>query len=158
MNNITYEGEINISSLKYISQNEALEKYLVNPGDILFNRTNSIELVGKTAVYMGPTPMAFAGYLVKGVTKPVNRPEYISAFMNSNYGKKLLKNMCKSIVGMANINAKEFGSIKIAIPPTDLQEKFTRTAHRIQSKKIAMSSQFLKMETLIKSLQNNYFN
>lgn len=134
MNNITYQGSWDFSSLKYIDLSEKdEEKYLVNSGDILFNRTNSKELVGKTAVYRESEPMAFAGYLVRARCNELANPEYISAFMNSSYGKQTLQNMCKSIVGMANINAKEFQGIKIAKPPIEIQNDFAKRVSGILS-------------------------
>lgn len=156
MNNITYSGEMDLESLKYLSR-ESAKKYLISEGDILFNRTNSKELVGKTAVYYGPTPMAYAGYLIKGVVKKEHCAEYISAFMNSKYGKKLLQSMCKSIVGMANINAKEFGAIEIPFPPTDLQIKFKSKIKEIKSKKSLMIKQEKEILNLSIALQQQYF-
>lgn len=133
MNNITYEGEWDLSSLKYIELPENnKDKFLVKKGDLLFNRTNSKELVGKTAVYREDKPMAYAGYLVRARCNERANSEYISAFLNSNYGKTILKNMCKSIVGMANINAKEFQKIKILIPPVELQNEFSNRIFNIR--------------------------
>lgn len=133
MNNITYDGGWNFNSLKYMDMNEKDEdKYLVKDGDILFNRTNSKELVGKTAVYREEKPMAYAGYLVRARCNYKGNPDYISALMNSKYGKQTLQSMCKSIVGMANINAKEFQAIKIAKPPVELQNEYSIHVKKIQ--------------------------
>ncbi|UPR53049.1 restriction endonuclease subunit S [Vibrio cyclitrophicus] len=135
MNNITYEGNWDFSALKYMDMSKEDEnKYLVKSGDILFNRTNSKELVGKTAVYREVSSMAYAGYLVRARCNELAHPDYISSFMNSKYGKKTLQSMCKSIVGMANINAKEFQKIKIAKPPVELQEKFAIRVAAIRTK------------------------
>ena len=153
MNNITYSGEMNLTVLKYISRDKAEEKYSVMPGDILFNRTNSKELVGKTAVYEGPTPMAYAGYLVRARTADGHAPEYISAFMNSSYGKSTLQAMCKSIVGMANINAREFQAISIPIPPCELQQSFRSHVRAIRVRKRALELQSQKFDALFSSLQ-----
>jgi len=157
MNNLTHRGEMDLADLKYIGFDKADEKYTVRAGDILFNRTNSKELVGKTAVYDGPTPMAYAGYLVRARTLPENAPEYISAFMNSSYGKATLRAMCKSIVGMANINAREFQTIAIAIPPRELQQKFQGQVAAIRRRKHALSEQAIKMDSLFVSLQQQAF-
>jgi type I restriction enzyme S subunit len=127
MNNLTYEGEITTTDLKYIDiPDKDIEKYTVRDGDILFNRTNSAELVGKTAVYHGEDCYAFAGYLVRLRTNAKADPDYVSAFMNSVYTKTVLRSMCKSIIGMANINAREFCTIRIPIPPIDLQRNFSQ--------------------------------
>ena len=134
MNNITYEGGWDFTSLKYMDMSEKdEEKYLVESGDILFNRTNSKELVGKTAVYREDKPMAYAGYLVRARCNEKGNPDYISAFMNSKYGKQTLQSMCKSIVGMANINAQEFQKIKIAKPLVELQNEYSEKVGKIQA-------------------------
>lgn len=157
MNNLTYSGEIDLTDLKYISSDQAKEKYLARPGDILFNRTNSKELVGKTAVYAGPTPMAYAGYLVRGRVLKEHAPEYISAFLNSGWGKKILRGMCKNIVGMANINAKEFGSIELPVPPSHLQVRFQQTVRTIQKHKRTLQHHATQLDTLFASLQHRAF-
>jgi type I restriction enzyme S subunit len=116
MNNITYAGKWEFGDLKYINIEDDESKYLVNYGDLLFNRTNSKELVGKCAVFRMKKPMAFAGYLVKLKTKNKAISEYIAAYLNSTYGKAILFNKAKNIVGMANINAQEVQEIPILMP------------------------------------------
>lgn len=124
MGNITREGHLDLSDLKYIdfSPSEAA-RYTTKPGDLLFNRTNSAELVGKTAVVRDEKPYAFAGYLVRIRTNSLADPHYVSAYLNSTLGKRKLRSMAKSIVGMANINARELGSIRIPVPPLDEQRR-----------------------------------
>ena len=131
MNNITFRGGWDFSDLKYINLSEKDQsKFLVHKSELLFNRTNSKELVGKTAVYREKNPMAFAGYLIRVKTNEKANPEYISAYLNSLHGKITLQSMCKSIVGMANINAQELQDIKIALPPRKLQDNFAEIVHR----------------------------
>ena len=159
MNNITYSGDWDLRNLKYIDLNEAeLSKYLVNKGQILFNRTNSKELVGKTAVYRRESPMAFAGYLVRGSVNDSADAEYIGAFMNTPQTKKYLRNKCKNIVGMANINAKEFQKIPIPKPPVGLQVKFAKLVTAIHSERKIHQRHAAKLDLLFSSLQQRAFN
>ncbi|NAQ71700.1 restriction endonuclease, partial [Escherichia coli] len=103
MGNITYQGRWDFTDLKYIDLSvKEKDKYLVKESDLLFNRTNSKELVGKTAVYEEDRPMAFAGYLIRVRPNSIGNNYYISGYLNSIHGKITLMNMCKSIVGMAN--------------------------------------------------------
>lgn len=98
MNNITRTGEIDLSELKYMNLDEReRERYLVRAGDVLFNRTNSEELVGKTAIWRESRPMAYAGYLIRLRVNANNDPEYLAAFLNTGHSKRLLRSMCKSI-------------------------------------------------------------
>jgi type I restriction enzyme S subunit len=125
MGNITYEGAIDMTDLKYIDLSDKEKpKYLAVKGDLLFNRTNSKELVGKTAVYDRDDPVAIAGYLIRVRTNDKGNSHYISGYMNSAHGKATLQNMSKSIVGMANINAQEMQDIPIIIPPVSLQNRY----------------------------------
>ena len=158
MNNITYDGRWNFDSLKYINlDDKGTEKYLVESGDLLFNRTNSKELVGKTAVFRENKAMAFAGYLVRARLNERAVPEYISAVMNSHYGKQTLLSMCKSIVGMANINAKEFQKIRIPIPPIALQEDFQEIILSINSKMRDIEVNKKEYKNLFNSLMQRAF-
>jgi len=158
MNNITYDGRWNFDSLKYINlDDKGTEKYLAESGDLLFNRTNSKELVGKTAVFRENKAMAFAGYLVRARLNERAVPEYISAVMNSRYGKQTLLGMCKSIVGMANINAKEFQKIRIPLPPIALQEDFQEIILSINSKMRDIEVNKKEYKNLFNSLMQRAF-
>jgi type I restriction enzyme, S subunit len=158
MNNITYQGDIDMTDLKYMQLSaDKLDRYTVRDGDILFNRTNSPDLVGKTAVYRGHSSVAFAGYLIRLRTTPANEPDYISAYLNSRYGKALLRNRCKSIIGMANINAQEIQSIKIPSPPSELQEKFAASLKMLAATRSRYCSSLAELDALFASLQARAF-
>ena len=159
MNNITYDGNWDFSDLKYVDLSEQdVPKYTVSQGDILFNRTNSKELVGKTAVFPAHRqPMAFAGYLVRLRTNQKAIPEYVGSFLNSSYGKSILRHMCKSIIGMANINAQELQNIMILIPPLPLQQKFANYVAEVGCQREATQTSLAESETLFASLSQRAF-
>ncbi len=158
MNNLTYEGQLDISDLKYVNLTEAdKKKYLAKKGDLLFNRTNSRKLVGKTAVYDLDYPMAIAGYLIRVRANEKANSYYISGYLNSKHGKQTLEAMCKSIVGMANINAQELQNIKILKPPTALQHKYAEMVHTIKLKKEKLLDSASQADVLFKSLSQQAF-
>ena len=159
MGNLTYNGAIVLDDLKYIDLKESeIDKYTVHKGDILFNRTNSKELVGKTAVYRGTNTVAFAGYLVRVRTNNLAHYEFLSAFMNSSYMKKKLQMKCKNIVGMANINAQEFQDFDIYLPPIDLQNQFAQIVQKIEAQKENNQKVIEQMDNLFNSLMQQAFN
>lgn len=158
MNNITYQGQMDLADLKYTDlPDEKVDRFTVRAGDVLFNRTNSPELVGKTAVYRGERPMAFAGYLVRLRVSDGNSPEYISAFLNSRYGKSVLRGMCKSIVGMANINAREVQSIRIPKASPSAQREFEQRVALVESSKTGHRNALAELDALFASLQSRAF-
>ncbi|MEI6827379.1 MAG: restriction endonuclease subunit S [Desulfuromonadales bacterium] len=158
MNNITYLGGWNFTDLKRIDIPEKeLSKYLVRKGDILFNRTNSKELVGKTAVYRRDDPMAYAGYLIRIRPNKQNNGEYIAAYLNSTHGKTILESMCKSIVGMANINAQELQEIAIMQPSLELQNQYAALVYAVEKAKVKLMASSEATDTLYDSLLQRAF-
>lgn len=127
MNNITYGGELDLSDTKRIDiPDNELDKCTVRRGDILFNRTNSKELVGKTCVYDRDEMMVLAGFVIRIRVKDRILPEFLSAFLNTDFSKQMLLGMCKTAIGQANINAQELQNIGLYLPPVELQRRFVQ--------------------------------
>ena len=147
MNNITYDGELDLSDIKRIDvPDKDLPGCMVQIGDVLFNRTNSKDLVGKTCCFSDDEPMIIAGYIIRLRMNGKVLPEYLSVFMNLERSKKMLYSMAKGAVGQANINAKEVQSIEIVIPPMDIQNSFLTLSRQSDKSKFAcLKSQFIEM-------------
>jgi type I restriction enzyme S subunit len=158
MNNITTSGEIDLSSLKYMDLSDADgDRWLVRPGDILFNRTNSADLVGKTAIVRGSERMAYAGYLIRLRVTVDNNPEYVAAFLNSKYAKTVLRGMCKSIIGMANINATELKAMWTFQPPLARQRLFAMRVGSVERARADQRRSLAVQDALFASLQHRAF-
>ena len=158
MNNITYEGELDLTNIKSIDiSDDELPKCSVKKGDILFNRTNSIELCGKTCLYKLDETMVIAGYIIRVRVNEKLNPQYVSTFFNTKSIKKLLKEMAKGAVNQANINAQEMQSIQIPVPPISLQNEYESFVQQIDKSKFAVQKSLEKAETLYKSLMQEYF-
>lgn len=158
MNNITYSGELNLADIKRIDvpENE-LDKCTVRRGDVLFNRTNSKELVGKTCVYNRDEMMVLAGFVIRvRVTKRI-LPEFLSAFLNTDFSKQMLLGMCKAAIGQANINAQEMQDIGLYLPPVALQQQFVQFKSQTDKSKFAIQKSLEKLEILKKALMQEYF-
>ncbi|ORO76542.1 restriction endonuclease subunit S [Streptococcus oralis] len=159
MNNITEDGKLNIQNLKYIDIPEKdLEKYVVRKGDVLFNRTNSIELVGKTCIYELNFDMVIAGYIIRIRTNNnILNSRYLSEFLNFPSTKKFLRNIAKGAVNQANINAKELQDISVPLPPLSLQNEFADFVAQVDKSQLAIQKSLEELETLKKSLMQEYF-
>lgn len=158
MNNITYGGELDLTDTKTIDiPDEELDKCAVRRGDLLFNRTNSKELVGKTCVYNRDEMMVLAGFVVRVRLNDRALPEFVSAFLNTDFSKQMLLNMCKAAIGQANINAQELQNIGIYIPPIELQKEFVSFKAQVDKSKVAVQRSLNETQILFDSLMQKYF-
>ncbi|WP_461872970.1 restriction endonuclease subunit S [Fusicatenibacter sp.] len=158
MNNITYSGELVLNDIKTIDVPEKeLLKCSVQRGDVLFNRTNSKELVGKTCVYNRDEMMVLAGFIIRVRVNEKILPEILSTFLNTDFSKKMLYGMCKSAIGQANINAQEFQNIEIYIPDMKSQEQFVEFKKQIDKSKVAVQKALDETQLLFDSLMQEYF-
>jgi type I restriction enzyme, S subunit len=101
-------GLIDWTDLVFTSDEDEVEQYLLSDGDVLFNRTNSPELVGKTAIYRGERPALFAGYLVRvNQIDTIALPEYICYFLNSHQARRHGDTVKTDGVNQSNINGNK---------------------------------------------------
>ena len=158
MNNITYSGKLDLHDTKRIDiPDSELDKCTVRRGDVLFNRTNSKELVGKTCVYNRDELMVLAGFIIRVRVNERIRPEVLSAFLNMDFSKRMLIGMCKTAIGQANINAKELQNIDLYIPPIELQDQFVALKNKMDQQKQTVQQSLEKLELLKKALMQEYF-
>lgn len=130
MNNIE-NGYMVEEPMKYIDlTDEEFEKYRVEEGDILFNRTNSLELVGKTGIYQLVGDHVFASYLVRLQTNAKADSYYLNYYMNSAEAQNRMMDFATKGVSQANINANSIQQVKLPLPPIDEQRQI---ANRIRS-------------------------
>ena len=122
MGNITNVGTIDYSNLVYSSNNEDIKLYSLEKDDLLFNRTNSSEWVGKTAIYKKEQPAIYAGYLIR-IRPILIFSDYLNTVMNSSYYRNWCYNVKTDAVNQSNINAQKLSQLMIPIPPLKEQER-----------------------------------
>ena len=128
MGNITRKGTIDYSDLVYTSNKADIEKLRLKAGDILFNRTNSSEWVGKTAIYRGEVPSIYAGYIIR-MTPIFLDCEYVNMVMNSQYERDWCNFVKTDGVNQSNINSQKLGQFYIPIPPIEEQKRIVETGN-----------------------------
>ena len=122
MGNITNVGTIDYSNLVYSSNNEDIKLYSLEKDDLLFNRTNSSEWVGKTAIYKKEQPAIYAGYLIR-IRPILIFSDYLNTVMNSSYYRNWCYNVKTDAVNQSNINAQKLSQLMLPIPPLKEQER-----------------------------------
>jgi len=115
-------GEVDWNDLVYSSDAVEIEKYKLIAGDLLFNRTNSRELVGKTALYRGCQPAIYAGYLVRFHMAGSISSDYANIVMNSRLHSEWCEEVRTDALGQSNINATKLSGFRFPLAPIDEQE------------------------------------
>ena len=126
------EGKFDFEKLKYLpkAHNEFPELLLAR-GDLLFNRTNSAELVGKTAVFKDtPQPCSFASYLIRVRFGNGCLPDLVSYFINSVFGRAWIADVVSQQVGQANVNGTKLQALAIPLPPFAEQTRIVAEVER----------------------------
>jgi restriction endonuclease S subunit len=99
-------------------------KYRLQKGDVLFNRTNSYEHVGRTGVFLLDGEYAFASYLVRlSLDTERVEPLFMNAMMNTPEFQQGIKGFASRAIGQANISASSLAAYKIPLPPLAMQRR-----------------------------------
>ncbi|KYG85131.1 restriction endonuclease [Roseivirga seohaensis] len=121
------DGKIDWKDLKYSSDSEEINQYLLKEGDVLFNRTNSPELVGKTVQYKGERPAIFAGYLIRlNQIENIISGAYLNHFLNSHPAKVYGSFVKTDGVNQSNINGDKLSNYPIPICSIEEQHQIVR--------------------------------
>ena len=115
-------GRIVYDKLVYTSDDTEIEKYSLAANDLLFNRTNSKELVGKTAIYKGERPAIYAGYLVR-ITPVLLDADFLNYVMQSQYYWSYCQVVRSDAIGQSNINAEKLKRFFFPLPPLAEQKR-----------------------------------
>ena len=129
MGNINREGGLDWKDLVYSNDEEDIEKFNLLHNDLLFNRTNSSEWVGKTAIYKGERPAIYAGYIIRLRTIFVNA-DYINFVMNSQYHRNWCNDVKTDAVNQSNINAQKLSVFRVPLPPIEEQKRIVKEIKR----------------------------
>lgn len=125
-------GEIDWSDLAYTDDPEDIDKYMLSPGDVLFNRTNSAALVGKTSIYRGEYPAIYAGYLIKlDYDHSIIIGEYLNYALNTTDAREYCNTVKTDGVNQSNINAKKIGAYEINVASIDEQKEIVLILKRL---------------------------
>lgn len=156
MNNIV-NGEMSDSPLVYVNLNDQLlQQYELEAGDVLFNRTNSMDLVGKVGVFRLMGKYVFASYLIRVRVSKENNPYYINLALNSYPIQCSLRSKATPAVSQANINSKSLRHTQIFKPKKkDEQDLVMSKIEEVEHVILQKNDKVKKLEQLKKSLMQN---
>ena len=157
-----YDGETRYVRITDITENGELsndvkspnvidEKYLLNEGDILFARSGAT--VGKTLMYKATYGRCiYAGFLIRLIPDTSRvLPDYVFGFTKSAFYEDFVRRTQRA-VGQPNINAQEYGDLKICIPPMELQKQFAEFLHQSDKSKFELKEAIKSCDALMKAI------
>lgn len=125
-------GGLDITDLKYCRQDIEIERLILEDGDLLFNRTNSPELVGKSAVFHEDCPMSFASYLIRvRFDQSIVLPDFANYWLNSAWGRAWAQLAKTDGVSQSNINGSKLALLPLPLPPLKEQEVIVKRASQM---------------------------
>ena len=155
--NCQEDGKVHYRNLQFVDLDaESYNRFRVRPGDLLFNRTNSIDLVGRMAIIEDDRPAVFASYLVRLVVDTDRcLPEFLNHFMNWPRTQEEIKKLASRAVGQANINATKLRTVLFPIPGIDEQRSIVDVLDLFDRKIDLHRKKRMVLEELFKTLLHN---
>jgi type I restriction enzyme S subunit len=153
MNNFG-DGLVIPSDLKYADINpELFDQFRLQKEDLLFNRTNSYDLVGKIGVFLLDGDYAFASYLIRlRVDSERADPLFINYYLNTEHSQNLLKNLATRGVSQTNINATNLKTISVSLPPLEEQRRIVSIISSTHDKVVKERQRTAELQKLKKGL------
>ena len=124
-------GIISWENLVYTLNDKEIDQYNLNYNDVLFNRTNSPALVGKTAIYKGEMPAIYAGYLIRVKPQDKLNADFLNFFLNSPYARYKCNRVKTDGVSQSNINSKKLRNFEVPLPPLEEQQEIVRILEKL---------------------------
>jgi type I restriction enzyme S subunit len=133
-------GQLDLAELKYLHLfDKNRSRLLLESGDILVNRTNSAELVGKCAVFDLDGEFSFASYLIRlRLDQRRADPRLVAAYINSPLGRVYMLSEKRQMTGQANVNSTKLKALPIALPPIFKQHQVAEALGILQQNVISL--------------------
>lgn len=147
------------NDIKYLDlSDDDFETYRLEDGDVLFNRTNSYELVGRTGVYALGGEHVFASYLVRVKVKEDKLdPYYLTTYLNSARGRQQVLSFTTRGVSQSNVNAQNLRRVKIPLPPLDKQKDLLKRYQSVLRSSVGAGERRYSSEVLKKNHLDQIF-
>ena len=154
------DGYIDWSTVKTIlATSKEIEQYRLMPNDVLITEGGDPDKVGRGAIITNPLldcihqNHIFRVRLYKSIITPV----YFSYYLQNQASKQYFLRCAKQTTGIASINMTQLKALPVLIPPLDLQNQFADFVEQVDKSKLAIQKSLDELETLKKSLMQQYF-
>lgn len=133
MNNVTTSGRMDWSSFIRVPANaETVAFYQLVPGDVLFNNTNSTELVGKSALFAGHSePVVFSNHFTRLRTDEELDSGYLAFWLQEQWRRGVFADICNRWIGQSAVKNDKLLGLEIPLPPLPEQRRIAARLNEI---------------------------
>jgi len=128
MNNVDTRGNLIWNDfIRVPADREIIKKYQLNSGDVLFNNTNSTDLVGKSAIFTNHNePVVYSNHFTRLRTKTEYlNSGYLASWLVYQWQKRIFENICNRWIGQSAVKADKLLSLELPLPPLQEQKRIT---------------------------------
>jgi type I restriction enzyme S subunit len=126
MNNVDTMGHIRLDEfIRVPVDRDTVTKYALRPGDVMFNNTNSVELVGKSALFTGHTePIVYSNHFTRlRVAEDRCVADYLAAWLLNEWLSKTFEKVCNRWIGQSAVKSDILLSLVLPLPPLAEQRR-----------------------------------
>jgi type I restriction enzyme S subunit len=147
-------GRISLDNLQYVELTaDQFQKFRVERKDILFNRTNSLDLVGRTVIYDLEGDFAFASYLILLRTNvEYLRPFFLNHYFNWEETQVRLKSIATRAVSQSNISATRLRGFLLPVPKAEEQDEIVEKVDCLDQKLLVHARRHATLTALFRTL------
>jgi type I restriction enzyme S subunit len=152
--NCQLDGQVVFRDLQFVDlEGKTFHAYRIKDGDLLFNRTNSFELVGRTAIFRSKRDAVFASYLIR-LTLDQNEwhPEFVNYYFNQPSVQADLKRLASRGVSQSNISASKLKDYPVPKCQMDEQKEISSILQTIDRKISVHERKCIALQELFKTL------
>ncbi|UED85841.1 restriction endonuclease subunit S [Streptomyces profundus] len=155
MNNIARSGKLDLTKKRYVpASQKQVEKTLLGPGDILFNATNSPDLVGKTLLFSGlDEPTVFSNHFLRLRTDEEQvTPAYLAHLLQAQFQRGVFKSMCRQWVNQATVSRDSLLRMDLPVPPITEQHEIVSVLDHVDALRIKRQNTLSLLDDLAESI------
>jgi type I restriction enzyme S subunit len=155
MNNITTEGQIDLTKKRRVhKETRNIDSFLAEPGDVLFNATNSPELVGKAAYFPGlDEPAVFSNHFLRLRPHPARlEGRFLARWLSLQFQRGVFKGMCRQWVNQATVNRDSLLALRIPLPPLPEQRRIAEILDKADALRAKRRAALAELDDLTQSI------
>lgn len=152
--NITEDGRINFESMKYVQFSEGIEDYALQPGDVIFNNTNSEELVGKTAYWNREGKFTLSNHmtLLRVEKNEILDPLFLASYLHKNWMDGFYLQVRRRYVNQASVTLNVLKDLPLPLPPLPVQKRIAEILQTVDEKTQAEEKKKQALDNLFNSM------